>query len=72
MHLPHGRGHAGPSASLQLFTVGPGDFPERLLDPRTICSPWGVILCLRSRRGRDGFLLPEFTRGSGRTLRENT
>ena len=31
-----------------------------------------VILCLRSHRGKDGFLLPEFTRESGRTLRENT
>ena len=66
--LAAGRGHVGPSASLRLFTVGPGDFLECLLDPRTICSPWGVILCLRSHRGKDGFLLPKFTHGSGRTL----
>ena len=66
--LAAGRGHVGPSASLQLFTVGPGDFPEHLLDPRTIWSPWGVTLCLRSHSGKDGFLLPKLTLGSGRTL----
>ena len=56
-HLPD-RGHAaGSSASLKLFVYyGTRGHPEHLLDPRTICSPWGVISCPRAHGGESEVL----------------